>query len=170
VKVVAIPIRGVEIEEPERFMERLKAEVPNVTLQAIDARFVANLNHLWAVIRQAWMADRSGTARARFELEILLRIACDSRVTQAVTIVGLKKGSLDVIFVAVGKIEDIQPLPDRLSDLGEASESLLQLTSDKCKMLLRHHHISKEALESTITTSEGMSGVLAEKAAITLFR
>jgi len=170
VKAVAIPIRSVEIEEPERFMERLKAETPNVTIQAIDARFVATLNHLWAVIRQAWMADRRGAARARFELEILLRIACDRRVTQALTTVGLKKGSLDVIFVAVGKIEDLQPLQDHLSHLGEVSESLFHLTSEKRKMLLRHHHISEEALESTVTTREELSGVLAEKAAISLFR
>ncbi len=171
-KAAAIPVKGVNVDEPTQFMEQLKANVSGsaATVQAVDAQFIADLDHLWAVIRQAWMADKQHVSRAKFDIEILLRIACDSRVTKALATVGLKKGRLDVIFVIVGEEErSLQLIGEIVSRLGEeVSENLLVLTPEKEAALRRHHHIDNKTLESTLLTHNKLSGILAEKAAIAL--
>jgi tRNA threonylcarbamoyladenosine modification (KEOPS) complex Cgi121 subunit len=169
VEAAVVPIRDVLIDEPTSFIEDLKAKASDATVQAIDARFVADLDHLASVIQQAWMADRLGVSRVRFDMDILLRIACDSRVSKALSVVGLKKGRVDVIFVAVGPGEILRSIADYVGRLGEISESLLQLTDEKEKMLRAHHNISDQAIKATLRNRK-MSGILAEKAVVALLR
>ena len=64
-------------------MEQLKASAPDAAaVQAVNAQFVADLDHLWRAVRQAWMANKRRISRAKFDIEILLRVACDSRVAE----------------------------------------------------------------------------------------
>ncbi|MFQ6135030.1 MAG: KEOPS complex subunit Cgi121 [Nitrososphaerales archaeon] len=168
VKAAAAPVRGVEVEDPESFMEGLRAKAAKVVLQALDARYVADINHLWAVVRQAWKADKRGVSKVRFDLDILLRLACDSRLTHALKTVGLKKGVLDVIFVAVGRGEPLQRSVEILGRMGDVSNDLLQPTSEKEAFLRRYHSISDLALQSILLKQERLASILAERAAVAL--
>ena len=91
VKAVAIPVRDVEVENPDMFMVSLRSKMPNVILQAINAKFVANIAHLWAVIRQAWISKKKGISKVKFDLDILLRISCSSNLVGSLKAVGMKK-------------------------------------------------------------------------------
>ncbi len=151
-------------------MERLKCCAANIVVQAVDAQFVADLNHLWSVIRQAWAANKRQISRAKFDIEILLRIACDSRVTNALATVGLKKGRLDIILVVVGTASSMQQVCDAIRWVGEVSESLLILTPEKEVALRKYHNIEDKAIESVLQSQQRLSDLLAEKAAIALLR
>ena len=102
VKAVAIPLRDVEVEDPDMFMVSLRSKMPNVILQAINAKFVANIAHLWAVIRQAWVSKKKGISKVKFDLDIILRISCSSNLVGSLKAVGMKNGLQDVIFVGIG--------------------------------------------------------------------
>lgn len=165
---MAVPIRGVKVEDPRSFIEDVRGEVPKVVLQALDARYVVDIDHLWAVIRQAWAAHKRGVSRVKFDLDILLRIACDSRVTYALDTAGLKRGVLDVIFVAVSHSDLLQRTVEGLSRLGSVSNDLLQSTPEKEEFLRKYHNISDLAVKSTVLKRGQLAYILAEKAAVTL--
>jgi tRNA threonylcarbamoyladenosine modification (KEOPS) complex Cgi121 subunit len=168
VKAAAIPVKGVNIDSPTLFMAQLRRSAANATVQAVDARFIADLDHLWAVVRQAWVADTRKISRAKFDIEILLRLACDSRVINTLSTVGIKKGSLDVIFIIVGTEDSLQQVADVVSKLGEVSEDLLVLTPEKEAELRRHHNIEEKTVNASPLTQKQFSHVLAEKAVIAL--
>ncbi len=168
VKAVAVPVRGVRVEDPASFMAGLRAEASGVVLQALDARYVADAAHLWAAVRQAWAASKSGVSRVQFDLDIILRISCDSRLDSALETVGVKKSVMDVIFVAVGREDLLKRVVERLSRLGSVSDTLLQLTAGKERFLRRRHSVSELTLQSTTLKEEQLAYVLAEKAAVAL--
>ncbi len=150
-------------------MEQLKASAPDAAaVQAVNAQFVADLDHLWRTVRQAWMANKRRISRAKFDIEILLRVSCDSRVANALATVGLKKGRLDIIIIVVGKEDSLQQVEGIVSRLGEVSESLLILTPEKEAALRSHHNIEDKALDYTLQSQNRLSGLMAEKAAIAL--
>ncbi|MCL4437228.1 MAG: hypothetical protein M1503_04235 [Thaumarchaeota archaeon] len=169
-RAAAIPVKGVDVDAPTSFMEHLRTSaIDAVAVQAVDARFVADLSHLWAVVRQAWTADKRRISRAKFDIEILLRVACDSRVANALATVGLKKGRFDVIFIVVGKEGALKRIADVVSQLGEVSEDLLILTPEKEAALRKHHGIEDKTLESTLQSRNNcLSGILAERATVAL--
>ncbi len=168
IKAAAVPVRGVKVEDPKSFIEELRAETPKVVLQALDAMYVADIDHLWAVVRQAWTADKRSVSKVKFDLDILLRITCDSRLTYALETAGIKKGVRDVIFVAIGHKEPLQRSVKTLSRRRNVSNNLLQPAPDKERFLRRYHGIDELALQSILLKNGQLGAILAEKAAVAL--
>ncbi len=168
VKAVAIPVSGVEVEKPDMFMVSLRAKMPNVILQAINAEFVADIAHLWAVVRQSWVSNKKGVSKVKFDLDIILRICCSSNLASALEAVGLKSGIQDVIFVGIGLNENLQRIKEIILSQGKPSNNLLLDSSERMNFLKHYHNIDDLALKSTMAEQGQLSSLLAEKAAVTV--
>ena len=168
VKAVAIPVSGVEVEKPDMFMVSLRAKMPNVILQAINAEFVADIAHLWAVVRQSWASNKKGVSKVKFDLDIILRICCSSNLASALEAVGLKSGIQDVIFVGIGLNENLQRIKEIILSQGKPSNNLLLDSSERMNFLKHYHNIDDLALKSTMAEQGQLSSLLAEKAAVTV--
>ena len=167
-KASVVPITNVKVETPELFMVSLRNKLPDVFLQAINAKYVADLDHLWAIIRQAWVANREGVSKVKFDLDIILRISCTSHLNSALNTVGLHPGSQDVIFVVVGQKKYFREVHRILMSVGDYSEHLLEQNSEKDAFLIQHHKLNNLVLQSLLLNKGQLSAILAEKAVITL--
>jgi len=165
-KLLLLAVHGVKVDDPKSFVKSLRREVPGVVLQAVDARFVAGREHAKLIAQQSWTASKRGVLSVKFDLDIVLRLACDSRIENALETVGLRSGVMDVVFIAVGHPDDINRLLIHLGTLGEVRDSLLRLTGSKESFLKKHHKITDLCLRSTVLKGDALPYILSEKAAI----
>ena len=162
-----IGLRSVHVDDPARFIEELKARFPHLLLQAVDARYVAGVCHLNLIVQQAWEAKKRNLLYAsRFELDLIIRIACDIQISRALRKVGLKPGFQDIVIIAVGDLQEISSLSTSITALGEPSDSVMNLTYEKEKMLVKDHDVGRDLLNSILYRRNRLSWVLAEKAAL----
>gem|GEM_PF-1628380 len=166
VKAVAIPVSEVEVENSDIFMIFLRSKMPNVILQAINAKFVVNIAHLGAIVKQSWVSNKNGLSKVKFDLDILLRMSCSSNLRSALDTVGLKSGSQDVIFVGIGLKEHLQGISDIILSQGKPSNDLLLDNPEKMNFLKKHHKINDLSLTSVMVEQGQLASLLAEKAAI----
>jgi len=169
VQAAFIPIRQIEVGDPEVFLKDLRGRWRGIALQALDARYVAGPGHLRAVLKQAWEAKKRAVSSVeKLDVDVVMRIACDSRASDALKTVGLKQGLNDVVFVAIGQRDSIPSFSDIVHGLGERSDEVLNLTGEKEDFLKRHHGVEDAILEATLLKEGRLAATLAEKAAIEL--
>ena len=166
VKAVAIPVREVKVEKSDIFLESLRSKMPNVILQAINAKFVLDIAHLWAVVKQSWVANKKGISKVKFDLDIVLRISCSSNLNSALDAVGLKSGVQDVIFIGIGLNENLQRINDVILSQGKPSNDLLLDNLEKTNFLKKYHDIDDVSLNSVIAERSQLAALLAEKSAV----
>lgn len=165
-KALAVPIINVKVEKPELFMVSLSKKMPDVVLQAVNAKYVADLDHLWAIIRQVWVANKKGISKVKFDLDIILRLSCTTYLDNALKIVGLKPGLQDLIFIAIGKEEYFHEVYSIVSSLGDISDDLLKKSFEKDEFLIKYHKINNLSMQSLLLEKNQLSAILAEKAAV----
>jgi tRNA threonylcarbamoyladenosine modification (KEOPS) complex Cgi121 subunit len=169
--VALIGLRLIKVEEPMRSIEKLRAEFPNLLIQAIDPRHIAGVDHLRMILHQAWEAKKRCLLYAnKFELDLVVRIACDTQISQALKQVGVKPGLHDMVLIVIGNIKEMQLFIRRIQAYGEPSDSVMNLTDKKKKMMMKHHGIESDLLKSHRFHKNLIAYVLAEKAALLLTR
>ncbi|MCP8312836.1 MAG: hypothetical protein H3Z53_00460 [archaeon] len=158
-------MKGVVIEDPEQFLRRLKDKFPNLIIQALDANFVAGFEHLKMILQQSWMAFNRGISYTKkLDLEILVRLACDSQIARALKTLGLKSGKMDIALIAIGELKYLKPFTQFIKDFGEISDNVIKLNPEKEKFLIKHHNISDELIKATIADRNKLAAILSEKA------
>lgn len=160
-------LQKVMVDDPVKFMEKLKASFPHIIVQAINAKFVAGHRHLELVLKQTLEAKRRGILYAKSpELDLLVRISCDTQISRAIKTVGIEKGVQNIVIVALGKKECAESIKDGLRSYGKISDEVIQLTTDKMRTLIRHHGLSKSYVKAVVQTKARLASVLAERAAV----
>ncbi len=161
-----IGLEQVVVEDPREWMSRLRIISPATVAQAFDARIVAGSQHLEMLAKQAWEAKRRGQLYAdRFEVDFLMRLACQRQIKDALARAGLKKGVQDTGIIAFGRSEELSTFFHNLSTGQNRRDTVLALTRDKECFLKEVHRLPAEAL------SHGNAGYLlprflAERAAL----
>jgi len=159
-----IGIKRVRIEDPKQFLKGLKDKQPSLTVQALDARFVAGFEHLKMVLQQSWMAfDREASYSEKLDLEIIVRVACDSQITRALRTVGLKSEVMDIALVVIGEPRTLKLFAEVIKGL-EISDDVIKLNPEKESFLIKHHNISNKFVEATIADKNKLAMILAERA------
>ena len=160
-----IGIKKIYIENPRSFLEKLRERFPSLTIQALDANFIAGYEHLKSILYQSWTAfKRDISYSKKLDLELIVRMACDSQINRALKIVGLKSGIMNLAIVAMGDQRNLKLFAEDIKSLGEISESVLKLTPKKENFLIEHHDLSSKLLQSTISYKNKLAAILSEKA------
>jgi tRNA threonylcarbamoyladenosine modification (KEOPS) complex Cgi121 subunit len=158
----------VEVDDAVNFIETYRKKFPKLIIQFVEAKYVLDREHLWAIIRQAWISKKRRLSRVKLDIEMLQRLACDSRVSTSLKSVGLKKGILDIIAISIGEKNELQSLFDSLKKKFKTSKYLLEKNVEKENFLKKYHRIENNTLNSILVENDELGSALIEKAVLIL--
>jgi len=152
------------LDDPIRFLEDLRLKYQDMTIQAIAARYVLNIEHTKKIITISLAAKKTDTMLSnKLETDILMRFACTKQISEAIQKVGLQKRE-DFILIAIGKKSLLDKLYTELSTILK----LIPLSNRNTNFLKKEFAISKKQLGATLSHTK-LEDLLAERAAV-LFR
>lgn len=162
-------IKNVKVNEPKKFINKLRHRMPNTTIQVVNAKFVAGPHHIELILKQAYDAWRRGISYAeKYDVDLIVRLACNLQIEKALKKVGVKRGVMDVVLIAIGDRSIVKKLYKLAYNIGDPSDEPIKLTDDKVRFLKEEYRISDEVIHSTLKDVEKIPFLLAEKAALLL--
>ena len=154
-------VEGVKhVEDVEAFVEELDriATAHGSTVQAFDARYVVDREHLERAVELAMRERERGEAIVRDEgVEILLYAAGRRQIHRALEM-GVSEGECSLLVVVVGG--DEQAAAAELDDLLDPKETLGECDADRVRSFFE---VSERELEATTGT---LADVIHERVAM----
>jgi len=151
-------------DDPVTFLEVLRGKYPNLVIQGIQSNYILDLKHVKKVLTLSLAAEKAGELLSnKMETDIIMRFACTRQISDAITKVGLQKGT-DYILVIVGKRSSIDKLFREIKHM-----LIIHWTfANNAKFIQQEFSITRKELDSIISTTP-LEDVLAERSAV-LFR
>ena len=170
--------KNVKIKNVEEFIQNIRKETGNVTVQFFDARFVAGYEHLYFAVLNALTAFKNNLNISRnLAVEILLYAAAERQIRNAVELLGIKEGTGNIAVVILAENKDeIVNILNRLSKLVQASEdeSILEVDDKKFEAIKRMFKISDLELEAKLEgkglEKEALKDLVIERVALLVTR
>lgn len=152
-KTVAIAgLRSVRVSDPGALLERLRrrGELKGVVFQLLDAGLVAGPEHLLISAINAMRAfELSLNVSSDLGLEILTFASAQRQISNAIKLMGLKPGKLDVAAVVVADSEEtaeeaLEVLAEELGALRD--DSVLKLDEQKAERIAETFKLSENEI------------------------
>ena len=143
------------------FLNNLRQKYPYLTIQAINSRFILDVNHIKKILALSLYAKKNKTLLSKkIETDILLRFACTTQISQAIKVAG-RKPKNDFVIIAIGKKSTLDKLnSDLISHLNPRP-----LSKNNHPFLKKQFKISKKQM-SALSSSDPLEDILVEKAAV----
>jgi len=143
------------------FLNKLREKYPYLTIQAINSRFILDVNHIKKILALSLYAKKNKTLLSKkIETDILLRLACTTQISYAIKVAG-RKPKNDFVIVAIGKKLTLDKLnSDLISHLNPRP-----LSKNNHSFLKKQFKISKKQM-SVLSSSDPLEDILVEKAAV----
>jgi tRNA threonylcarbamoyladenosine modification (KEOPS) complex Cgi121 subunit len=162
--VLLAGMHNLRIRDTDEFIQHIRAINSRVAVQAIDASFVADKEHILSVLQQSLQARKRGTLLSdRIEIDVLMRFACTNQISKALDDIGLKDGMNNVLLVVLGKISDLKTVKKHLEKNYRLNNNIIALSGKKTRVLASHHKVGKPELDACIGENK-LASVLAERA------
>ena len=156
---------NVIIDDPTSIIDNFHSTYNSEIIQLINSDYVAGISHLEMIGYQIYESKkRNNLYSNRLELDILLRIACDRRISKAIEMVGIKKGLVNIAILGIGSFNNLSRLKKNLENKWNCDDSILELTTKKLNYLVELHNIPEWFLNSS--PSKMLPSLLCEKAAM----
>lgn len=128
IKDYYIGVGIIYVKDPKEFIDELRREFYEVTMQLIDINYVIDLNHVVDIMKVVIEAfERGIMVSKKLEIEILLRFAGTNQIDEALSIVGAKPDSKS-LFIAMSKDKDIlNNIPLTLEVLSYSNERYINM-------------------------------------------
>ena len=143
------------------FLNKLREKYPYLTIQAINSRFILDVDHIKKILALSLYAKKNKTLLSKkIETDILLRFACTTQISYAIKVAG-RKPKNDFVIVAIGKKSTLDKLnSDLISHLNPRP-----LSKNNHAFLKKQFKISKKQM-SALLSSDPLEDILVEKAAV----
>ena len=143
------------------FLNKLREKYPYLIIQAINPRFILDVNHIKKILALSLYAKKNKTLLSKkIETDILLRFACTTQISYAIKVAG-RKPKNDFVIVAIGKKSTLDKLnSDLISHLNPRP-----LSKNNHLFLKKQFKISKKQM-SALSSSDPLEDILVEKAAV----
>ena len=143
------------------FLNKLREKYPYLTIQAINSRFILDVNHVKKILALSLYAKKNKTLLSKkIETDILLRFACTTQISYAIKVAG-RKPKNDFVIVAIGKKSTLDKLnSDLISHLNPRP-----LSKNNHSFMKKQFKISKKQM-SALSSSDPLEDILVEKAAV----
>ena len=143
------------------FLNKLRQKYPYLTIQAINSRFILDVNHIKKILALSLYAKKNKTLLSKkIETDILLRLACTTQISYAIKVAG-RKPKNDFVIVAIGKKSTLDKLnSDLISHLNPRP-----LSKNNHSFMKKQFKISKKQM-SALSSSDPLEDILVEKAAV----
>jgi tRNA threonylcarbamoyladenosine modification (KEOPS) complex Cgi121 subunit len=143
--------------EAKDFLETLRSEFPNVSIQIVADDAAYDVEHLKWAIRQSWLAkDRGVMLAKRVELDLLMRIAAASQISEALKIAGAK-ANRPFYIVGVSVESELK----KLADFVRERCKLLEFKEERNKKVLQRFGIDESEIDAI--GNDKIALLLAEK-------
>jgi len=143
------------------FLNKLREKYPYLTIQAINSRFILDVNHIKKILALSLYAKKNKTLLSKkIETDILLRFACTTQISYAIKVAG-RKPKNDFVIVAIGK----KPTLDKLNSDLISHLNPRPLSKNNRSFLKKQFKISKKQM-SALSSSDPLEDILVEKAAV----
>lgn len=164
--VLLTGIRRLKTDNVEEFIKELRSINTNVALQVVNAELVAGFKHIIDIIHQSVEAKKRGILLSKnIEIDILLRLACTDQISKAVEDIGLKKGTNNVLIVAMGKINHLKTLSRNISKRYKLNDSIIR-SKKLSRKIYSLHNIRKNELKAIVDNNDKLASILVERASI----
>jgi len=143
------------------FLNKLREKYPYLTIQAINSRFILDVDHIKKILALSLYAKKNKTLLSKkIETDILLRFACTTQISYAIKVAG-RKPKNDFVIVAIGKKLTLDKInSDLISHLNPRP-----LSKNNHTFLKKQFKISKKQM-SALSSSDPLEDILVEKAAV----
>jgi len=143
------------------FLNKLREKYPYLIIQAINPRFILDVNHIKKILALSLYAKKNETLLSKkIETDILLRFACTTQISHAIKIAG-RKPKNDFVIIATGKKSTLDKLnSDLISYINPRP-----LARNNHEFLKKQFKISKKQM-SVLSSSNPLEDILVEKAAV----
>ena len=142
------------------FLASLRAEFPDLLIQAVSSNFILNREHIKKIISLSFLAKKHNMLLSKkLEMDILLRFAGTTQIADAINNLGIRKNH-HFVLIAIGKKLSLNKLYQIISP------DLINLfTNNHPTKLKRYFNISNNNIAS-INSKTPLEDLLIEKASI----
>ena len=170
--------KNVKIEDVEEFIQNIRKETGNVTVQFFDARFVAGYEHLYFAVLNALTAFKNGLSISKnLAIEILLYAAAERQIRNAVQLLGVREDTAKVAVVVLAESKDeVVKALDKVSSIiqAEEDESILEIDDEKFETIRKLFNVSDLELEAKLERKglekEALKDLIIERVALLVTR
>ena len=170
--------KNVKIENVEEFIQNIRKETGNVTVQFFDARFVAGYEHLYFAVLNALTAFKNGLGISKnLAIEILLYAAAERQIRNAVQLLGVREDTAKVAVVVLAESKDeVVKALDKVSSIiqAEEDESILEIDDEKFETIRKLFNVSDLELEAKLERKglekEALKDLIIERVALLVTR
>jgi len=137
-RVAIIGVRKIQSEDIGGILDRIRKANDYLFIQAVRAESIFGTEHAMRIIAIVMEAKKRGVMMAnKAETEFLLRLACTNQISEAISRVGLEKGSSACFVGFSDKSAKLKRFSDYLGSHFEVDESVLQPSPQKRTILVR---------------------------------
>lgn len=170
--------KNVKIDDVEDFIQRVRRETRNATVQFFDAKFVAGHEHLYFAVLNALTAFRNNLNISKsLAVEILLYAAAERQIRNAVELLGIREETENVAVVVLAESEDeVVKALEKISSFihAEEDESALEIDDEKFEAIKKLFNVSDLELEAKIERKglekEALKDLVIERGALLVTR
>jgi tRNA threonylcarbamoyladenosine modification (KEOPS) complex Cgi121 subunit/molybdopterin converting factor small subunit len=144
------------------YVDELRKQYPQITIQAISSKFVLNIYHLKNILSLSLYSQKKHSLLSnKIETDILMRFAITSQISEAIISVGIKPKQ-NFILITLGNKKYLDKL---YTDLESFSVELF--SKSNANFLKKYFHISTRQLQTNLSKNS-LEDLLIEKAAVLL--
>jgi KEOPS complex subunit Cgi121 len=140
----------ITIESVEAFLREINAiaQSNNVIIQAIDAKKVADRQHVDTAVRHAIrsFAEHHNVAND-LGVEILLHLSASRQIQRALR-TGVREGAMDVLLIVLGTSKSIEASTRKLADLLAVDPHVIEYSREKREQLMKTFSITEEEINA----------------------
>jgi len=143
------------------FLDELRIGHKQITIQAINPKFLLNAQHAKKILAISLQAKKSKIMLSKkIETDILLRFAATTQISEAIKIAG-RKMNMDFLIIAIGKKSSLNRLHSELKPFLNPKP----LSRNNQQFLKKQFNVSKNQL-SVVQSKDSLTDVIVEKAAV----
>ena len=143
-----------------KFLDTLRAEFPDLVIQAISSNFVLNKEHVKKILSLSISAKQYNTLLSKkLEIDILLRFAGTTQISEAIKNLGITQYQ-NFLLISIGKNQSLDKLQKRI-----LPNLINPFCNNNSKTLENYFNISKKNID-VINSKTPLEDLLVEKASI----
>ena len=143
------------------FLDELRAKHKQLMIQAINPKFLLNVQHAKKILTISLHAKKTKTMLSKkIETDILLRFAATTQISEAIKTTG-RKTNMDFLIIAMGKKSSLSMVYSELKPLLNPKP----LSRNNQPFLKRQFNVSKNQL-SAVESNDSFEDIIVEKAAV----
>jgi len=174
--LVVYGFANVELADPKKLIDEIKAQTTDCCVQLINPSLVAGFDHLYFASLNALKAFEAGRNISKdLAVEVLLYASGQHQINKAIQLLGIKSDSREVAILVVAETRNkAEEAMNKISYLlkGDRHDGVIDLTEKKIPIIRAAFDIKNKEVEAAERESEkqAISDLIIERCALLAIR